>query len=190
MKNSWHPLSMVFVALGAIVALNTIVGTYLFYSNANSDRSYIYIQYSLMINPFGYWHVALSLLAFAMITQTFSDYHAYLYESKIPLVARGAIFTLAVLILLVAAGGLIFLLFVEIVARSQLSLSEMRQSQSGFDSRIINRSMQMRIFPYNIVNYLVPTGNVLVGVMLLDLGQRIERLRNDAEQSDVLEAAE
>jgi hypothetical protein len=189
-KNSWHPLSMVFVAFGAIVAVNTIVGTYLFYSNGDSEQSYAYIQYSLTMNPFGYWQVALSLLAFAMIAQAFSDYHAYLYASKTPLITRSAIAGLAVLILLVAVGSLIFQLFVEVSVRSQLALSEMRQSQSGFESRIIDRSLQMRIFPYNIVNYLIPIGNVLVGVMLIDLGRRIGRLKNDAEQSNMLEAEE
>jgi hypothetical protein len=180
MRNSLNPIAIGFFALGIIVALNTIIGAALFYTFENIDGDSLYFQYSLTWNPFGYWLIILSLLAFGTVAQIVSDYHAYLYESKSPWVSNTLLYTLAVLLLLMAAGDFIFQLYVEMTARSQLALASMRQSDYGMN-RSMDSVMLMRTFPYNLLQYVVPIGHALTGMLLIGAAQRVAALKLEAE---------
>jgi hypothetical protein len=179
MRNSLNPTAVGFFALGIIVALNTIIGATLFYSSDNVGGDPLYFQYSLTWNPFGYWLIILSLLAFGVVAQLASDYHAYLYESKTPWVSSSLLYTLAVLLLLMAAGDFIFQLYVEMTARGQLALASMRQAEYGMN-RSMDSVLLVRTFPYNLLQYVVPVGHALTGVLLIGAAPRIAALKLDA----------
>jgi hypothetical protein len=180
MKNSLNPIAIGFFALGIIAALNTIIGAALFYSSDNVGGDPLYFQYSLTWNPFGYWLIILSLFAFGAVAQLVSDYHAYMYGLKTPWVSSALLYTLAVLLLLMAAGDFIFQLYVEMTARSQLALASMRQSEYGMN-RSMDSVLLVRTFPYNLLQYVVPLGHALTGILLIGAAQRFAALKLDAE---------
>jgi hypothetical protein len=187
MKNSLNPIAIGLVVLAAIVAINTIIGTAMFYSSDEQDVMFLYMQYSLMMNPFGYWLIALSLLSFGALAQVASDYHHYLYESKVPWISSGLLYSLAVLLFLAATGDVIFQLFVEMTARGQLALASARNSEFGVQGAL-DRSLLMRTFPYNLLQYAVPVGHALTGILLIGAAQRIALLKSEVD--DVAQAPE
>jgi hypothetical protein len=181
MKNSLIAIAIGFFALAAVVAINTIIGIAMFYSSAEQGGDPLYFQYSLLWNPFGYWLIILSLLAFGLVAQIAYDYHEYVYNSKVPWTSPSLLYCIAALLFFASVGDIIFQIFVELTARGQLALASVRQSEYGM-SQATDRSMLMRIFPYNLMQYVVPIGHALTGMMLISAAQRITLIRLEAEQ--------
>jgi hypothetical protein len=180
MTNSLNPVAIALAVCAAIVAINTAIGTLLFYSANDQETSMLYVQYSVMMNPFGYWLIAMSLAAFATLAQVTADYGSYLYESKKPWVSPTLIYSVAALLILLAIGDLIFQIVVEVMARGQLALASMRQSEYGMQSRM-DSVFVMRTFPYNLLQYVIPAGHLLTGVLLIGVARRIGQIRIEVE---------